>query len=74
MTADPLPATRTVVLRRADHPGWWSSPGYFAALVGCGLRMPAGVVDGRAVAGLLVGAEEGEDEITLEFAGLGPED
>lgn len=61
-----------VTLPKSEHPGWWPA-GYWLGLVGCGLRMPAGVVDGRTIEGVLVAADEGADEITLTFADVGPE-
>lgn len=73
MTAEPVPATRTVVLERAGRPeGHWPS-GYWVGLIGCGIRMPVGVWEGRTFEGLLVAALEGEDEITLTFEGVAPE-
>jgi hypothetical protein len=35
--------------------------------------MPVGVVDGRAIEGLLVAADEGTDSITLTFEDVTPE-
>ena len=43
-------------------------------MVGCELRMPAVVVEGRVLAGFLVAAEEDDEEIVLTFSDLAPED
>jgi hypothetical protein len=62
------PETRTVTVERARYPA-----GYWSALVGCELRMPALVLDGKVMAGFLVAAEETNETVTLTFAGLQPE-
>lgn len=70
MTAEPVPATRTVVLERAGR-GW--PDGYFKALVGLKLKMPAVVARGRVLVGYLVAAEESPESFTLTFSDLEPE-
>ena len=71
MTAEPAPRTRLVTLVRAEHA---YAPGYFDALVGLAVRMPALVEHGRVLAGFLVAARETADTIELTFGELGPED
>lgn len=61
---------RTVTIARASHD---YPPGYWDALVGHPERMPAVIDGGQLLVGYLVGAEEGESEITLTFADLQPE-
>ena len=64
---------RRVVLKRAERPGWWA-PGYWTQLVGCGIRMPTGLVEGRrSLEGVLVAADEGDEKIILTFADVAPE-
>ena len=70
MTANPAPATRVVVLQREGR-AW--RDGYFTALLGLSLKMPALVEDGRVLAGYLVGVEETKTEFRLEFSQLEPE-
>lgn len=48
--------------------------GYWGALVGYDVRMPAVVEQGRVLAGFLVDAEEEGEEIVLTFEKLAPED
>ena len=69
MIAEPAPETRVVTVERARYPS-----GYWAALVGCELRMPAVVVEGKVLAGFLVAAEESSEFVVLTFAGLAPEE
>jgi hypothetical protein len=69
VTAERAPETRTVTVERARYPR-----GYWGALVGCELRMPAVVVEGRVLAGFLVAAEESDEAVTLTFSDIGPED
>jgi hypothetical protein len=63
------PETRTVTVERARYPA-----GYWSALVGCELRMPAVVHEGRVLAGFLVAADESSEEIRLTFSDLQSED
>ena len=67
MTAPPL-TTRTVRVPRNGR-----AAGYFDALLGLDIRMPAVVESGRVLAGYLIGVVEDEDGFTLEFSGLAPE-
>lgn len=53
---------------RADHPQW--PDGYWPALVGAKVRMPAVIEAGRVLAGYLVEARETKDTIELTFADL----
>lgn len=69
MTANPVPALRTVTVARSKFQ--WRI-GYFESLVGVKVRMP--FMDGdKAMAGWLIAAEETADEITLTFSEVGPE-
>ena len=71
MTADRANlGQRVITINRAEKP---YPTGYFAGLVGCGLRMPAYLEGGRSFAGFLVAVEETETEIVLTFEGLQPE-
>ena len=72
MTAEPAPSQRVVTLVRAEHPGWWPD-GYWPALVGIEVRMPAVVERGRVLVGYLAAAEETRDTIRLTFSDLEPE-
>lgn len=71
MTAERAPSQRVVVLKRAEH-NW--PDGYFGALLGLDVRMPAVVERGRVLAGFLVAVEESATEFVLTFEGLQPED
>lgn len=70
MTAEPVPSTRTVVLKRLERP--WPD-GYFHKLLGLEVKMPALVENGRVLVGFLVGVEESAEAFTLEFSDLEPE-
>ena len=65
---EPAPETRTVVVERARYPR-----GYWNALVGCELHMPAVVHEGRVLSGRLIAVSDDETEITLTFSELAPE-
>ena len=67
MTAQPL-TTRTVRIPRNGR-----CAGYFDALLGVDIRMPAVIDSGRVLAGYLVGVVEDEDGFDLEFSGMVPE-
>lgn len=56
---------------RAEHPHW--PDGYWDALVGVKVRMPAVLEAGRMLAGYLVDARETSDTIELTFSDLVPE-
>lgn len=70
MTAERAPELRRVVLERAGR-AW--SDGYFTALLGLRVKMPAVVERGRVLVGYLVGVEETPEAFTLEFSELEPE-
>lgn len=67
MATDPLPVTRTVILKRA---GRGYADGYWDALVGVKVKMPALVDGGRVLVGYLVGVEEDADAFVLTFSDL----
>lgn len=69
----PAPETRSVTFLRREHPHWGN--GYFQALVGSKVKMPAMVdATGHVLSGFLVAARETEDAIELEFSDLAAED
>lgn len=70
MTAEPAPATRVVTLVRAEH-SW--PRGYWPALAGLDVRIPALIADGRVLAGYLVAVRETDDTIELVFGDVSPE-
>lgn len=60
-----------VELSRADH-NW--PRGYFDALIGLSIRMPAVIDNGRVLTGVLLDSDESDDEvIRLKFADFQPE-
>lgn len=69
MVAERASGRRVVTLARERWPA-----GYWIALMGCDVRMPAVVESGRVLAGFLVAAEETSEEIVLTFEELAPEE